>query len=455
MNTFNPERERAAQRGDEYRYGAIDTDLAMVPLDDRLRYAPDGVLQFNDVMDTNGCASRAPVNVYKAKYTYLYHNGMHPALKEWLKGPHYIGGKSYSYLVGNGKDTKVVFDETYIEIKSSTDPAGNSLKEPIHAVHKHGLIPECLPLGDGMTWAEYMNPKRITAEHDALASEFMKRFGNNYEQVARKDFPTAVLEDYLVVAGHGWGTEKKGVYQRTDARLNHAFAIANWVINALDNYLPFIKTLVKDYKLFDWGYSLSITRQTPYPPAEKPDFLTVVFNWAAKIIGWQNAGKPGPMPAVPKELAPTAPVTAPVTAPQPPQENKRQAVLEEAHLWIGKDVSPSDIADDELACAESVCNVLKYVYPDFPVLISTARLYEHLRKDKRFKATLDFQPGNIIISPTGTGVGHGHAGICAEDERIMSNTSATGKWENNYGLANWIAYFRHKKAMRVYYFEPI
>ncbi len=50
-------------------------------------------------------------------------------------------------------------------------------------------------------------------------------------------------------------------------------------------------------------------------------------------------------------------------------------------------------------------------------------------------------PGTIIISPTGLGTNpqmpHGHVGIVSSDGKIMSNTSATGLWMENYDLVSW------------------
>lgn len=254
QTTFNEKLEREIQDGSEYLYGAVETDLALIPTELRLRYAPDGVLQFNNLMDTMGCASRAVLNILESKLNYFYDHGMHPNLKAWCDAQGYrVGGK-------------FVLCDAFIEILSGTTKQGNSLKAPVDTVYRHGVIPaHHLPLKDGMTWEQYMAPERVTEAHKRLGQEFLRRFRINYEKVPRNQFLEALKEDLLDVAGHGWPAPVNGVYPRSEVAFNHAFALATNSIAALDNYLPFTKTLAKDFLFFDWGYSLSITNQNPFP----------------------------------------------------------------------------------------------------------------------------------------------------------------------------------------------
>jgi hypothetical protein len=248
--SFNPELEIAHQDGKEWKFGAIQTDLALIPLAERIAYLPAGVLQFTQLMDSSGCASRAPLNILEAKFTYFYTHGMHPDLKRWLLNNNYV------------KNDRVLFDDNFIEILSGTTKTGNSLKAPIEAIRKNGLIPKTLSM-DGLTWEEYMNPSRITPSMTKLGAEFLRRFTINYEQVVEK--PEALEEDFLSIAGHAWPEPVNGIYMKTAGDFNHAFAGINSNIDIFDNYVPFIKRLAKDYIFFQWGYSLSITFQNPYP----------------------------------------------------------------------------------------------------------------------------------------------------------------------------------------------
>lgn len=285
-STFNAKKEEREVNGTEWVYGAIKKDLAQVPYDKRLLFLPLCTWQYNSLMDAMGCASRSPVNILSSKFTYFYHHDMHPALKSWLK--------QKGYVVGEGENAKVLFDETYIEILSGTTKNGNSLKAPLDAIRHHGLIPEMLPLEEGMTWEQYHDPNRITDEHRELGKEFKKRFVINYEIVPEDGFMEALQDDYIDVAGHGWNKPKNGVYERTNKSINHAFLLVDKAIHSYDDHEQCIKLLAKDYRFFKWGYSISVTAQNPFPEETlqlfevlKEHGLLAFFAEAVKRL-WEN-----------------------------------------------------------------------------------------------------------------------------------------------------------------------
>lgn len=105
-----------------------------------------------------------------------------------------------------------MLNDAFIEILSGTTPTGNSLKAPIDAIYRYGVIPaRFLPLEDGMTWEQYNNPARITQNMRDLGAEFKRRIGINYEQIPSSQFLAALEEDFLSVAGHGWPAPVNGV----------------------------------------------------------------------------------------------------------------------------------------------------------------------------------------------------------------------------------------------------
>jgi hypothetical protein len=310
MHNFDLEKELAEQRGDEWSYGAVEVDLALVPIELRVQYAPEGVKQFNNLMDTDGCASRSPLNTLEMKFNYFLDHGMHPTLKLWLKDNGYI------------QNSKVVFNDAFIEILSGTTKNGNSMKAPLEAIRKNGLIPgPALPLEDGMTWEQYMNPERITEKHRDLGRQFMRRFVINYEQVSLAQLLTALRDDPVGVAGHGWPAPINGVYPRTEDYINHAFTCVNPEIDALDNYVPFVKRLAKDYKFTDWGYSLSVTAQNPYPDETMALFDVLakygLLRFFAEALSRLLAPKPLTMPQVESNVAPVPlPTSEPSVTPK-------------------------------------------------------------------------------------------------------------------------------------------
>lgn len=254
MNSFNEQKERDEQDGSEWIFGAIPTDLAQVPLEQRMVYLPTGVLQFNNVMDSNGCASRGPLNILETKLDYFYDHGMHEAIKKWFD--------DHGYRV-NGK---FALCDAFIEILSGTTPTGNSLKAPLDAIRKYGAIPASLiPLNNDMSWEVYMNPKRVTQAHLDLGAQFLRRITINYEKVPLDQFHEATTADSLDVALKAWSVPVNGVYPRIEGTFTHATDRISNEIDVFDTYEPFIKRLTPDYRFFEWGYSISIPSQNPYP----------------------------------------------------------------------------------------------------------------------------------------------------------------------------------------------
>lgn len=132
--------------------------------------------------------------------------------------------------------------------------------------------------------------------------------------------------------------------------------------------------------------------------------------------------------------------------------NRGEILYKKSELLLGQDVSPKDLVPDEVGCAESVCNVIRRVYPDFPIITGTWTLWDYLQR-YHTRVTRPSR-GDIIISPTGTsslrGV-QGHVGIYGE--RIHSNNSKTGRWDNNYNLTSWRKYYGDKLKFPVYFYQ--
>lgn len=128
----------------------------------------------------------------------------------------------------------------------------------------------------------------------------------------------------------------------------------------------------------------------------------------------------------------------------------------EALKYIGTDASPSDRVDDVVGCAESVTEILSKVIR-FPVVTGTWTLWDKLRRDQRFRETTIPMPGDIIISPTGTGNGRirGHVGIFGKNLVIMANDSDTGKWMAFYTLDSWKDRYEKKGGIKTWIFTQV
>ena len=121
---------------------------------------------------------------------------------------------------------------------------------------------------------------------------------------------------------------------------------------------------------------------------------------------------------------------------------------------LDTDVTPQDKIPDQVACSEVMSTLIQKVFSDFPTLPSTRDLFNKLKSDKRFRATLTPRRGVIVVSPR-TPTQTGHVGFFITDERIASNNSKTGLWQGNYFWPSWIKEFIKEKGLHSYLFEII
>ncbi len=157
----------------------------------------------------------------------------------------------------------------------------------------------------------------------------------------------------------------------------------------------------------------------------------------------------------------TLPMNLPIEPIQPPiviapaiKVSNAEKIYQAAFNAIGKDASPGDKAPDDRACAESVSNIIRKVFPDFPILLSTIDLDKKLWSDlMRFKLVPAPTAGCITVMPT-KGSKIGHCWIRGKRGYAMSNTSATGRWEANYTDFGVIEAAR-KRGLELFHYLPI
>lgn len=162
---------------------------------------------------------------------------------------------------------------------------------------------------------------------------------------------------------------------------------------------------------------------------------------------------------LPSDMEPPKDLDAnvPIDGPKPKRETLSERIANAAVKALGTDASPSDKADDELGCAESVSNVIGTVLLDFPEVVGTPELYDILRKDVRFKRVTDPKKGCIVISPSVIRNGvrvYGHTGIYINDNEIASNRSKTGLWTVTHTRPEWINYYYGHQKLTGYLFQP-
>ena len=441
--------EKESLDGSEWVFGAESLyPLFTIPTkEQRILCLPDGEVQ-RGKEDMRDCATRAPINLLEALFTYGVQN---KRISEkniaWLK------------LKGYADETgRVTFSDRFTAIKSGTRITGNSLKAPIQSIHRDGLIPKKMfPLESWMTWSDYHDKEKITEEMTDLARVFAKRFSINYEQIPGALIKEVNESELVVVAGYAWPRPQKDVYPRTERKHNHAWINIEPEYLAFDNYIDqdgndFVKKLATDYRFYDYAYRVFISAENPNIVDEQfsikffTNIINSLKNILAHLLSQQNT-----MP--PTQTKPVIEKTKEERVNIP-----REVLFKYAASLVGRgDVTPNDGVPDEVACAETVCTIIRNsICRDFPIYVSTIELTKALKRDSRFKATLDLKPGNIIISPTGSGNGviRGHVGIFGENEKIMSNTSRTGFWEENYTIKTWVERWRMIGGMPIYCFEP-
>lgn len=174
-------------------------------------------------------------------------------------------------------------------------------------------------------------------------------------------------------------------------------------------------------------------------------FLEKIIQWLSRILGWEEKI------AVEELVEPPAPIVEP---------NSSEILYEVSVKSIGKEMSPQDLADDEVACVESLEGVIHkafgfYVGGKTPIL-GTWSFLDALKKDERFEQVDKGQRGDIILSPTGSGNGRirGHCGILG-NYQIMSNNSFTSLWDTHFTHDTWYERYEVRGDLDVYFFRIV
>lgn len=160
---------------------------------------------------------------------------------------------------------------------------------------------------------------------------------------------------------------------------------------------------------------------------------------------------------------PVAPIPAPTpplpVKPTPMPQTKVEALYTLAKSLIGYHLTLNEAVPWGVGCAEAVSKVLT----DFDIsgiphagIEGTAALAAFLSKSQQFNEIYTYTPGAVLVAATGSGNGkiRGHTGICGHTT-IMSNNSETGKWDTQWDIARWEAYYGGFGGIHTRYFLPI
>jgi hypothetical protein len=137
----------------------------------------------------------------------------------------------------------------------------------------------------------------------------------------------------------------------------------------------------------------------------------------------------------------------------------KPSLLQACKDALGTDASPKDLANDEVGCAETVTNILRKVYPETPIDLSTKSLFSYFESPKNGWVRVDdYLPETIVLSYTSSGVrgSIGHVGIMMDNGTIASNNSFgvnKGKFTQNFTPATWKKRYSDIQQMPIYLYR--
>lgn len=161
-----------------------------------------------------------------------------------------------------------------------------------------------------------------------------------------------------------------------------------------------------------------------------------------------------------KLRVPVPVVVLPVTpTPMPTTQTKAQQLYTLSKSLLGQHLSLNNAVPWMVGCMEAVSKLLvAFNVTGIPAkgiegTYDGLTFFEH---SPQFKEIYTYTPGAVLIAATGTGNGkiRGHVGICGENA-IMSNNSETGKWDTQWDIARFTAYYTGYGAIPIRYFLPM
>lgn len=330
------------------------------------------------------------------------------------------------FLYGNEPN----FSERYTYNLVPIDPAKGANPHNTHeCIRKHGVIDErLLPMTRSID--EYLDKDAITGslmargqnwliKHDYRHEWLWDRRPENYTDILKEALQTSPI----AVSVTAWN-EQNGVYVSYGDQVNNHYCLLYkydddgypWVFDSYDHSK---KKLAKDHNIRR-AKRIWVQRRT------KPAMRTMIQL----------------LQDVLKRLT------------------MKPTLAEIAKQYLGVDASPKDIVSDEVGCSESVTTILKEtLYPETPIIPGTWTFWMYLRDPKNGWVEIpDYEQNAIVISPTGSGKGIGHVGICTGNELIASNNSfgtLKGRFTENYTKTTWVAKYSGKQAMPVLYYRKV
>lgn len=330
------------------------------------------------------------------------------------------------------------YSERFTYILAGVRPPGADPHKIAEVVRKSGLIDNSqLPFTE--TYEEFLKPDPMTENFLDKGQEWLDKFYFGHEWVSPQEIKELLVYSPIAVSVTAWFL-KDGVYVDNGLPNNHwcvifGYTDKGWKV--FDSYDHSVKILSFNHKI-EYAKRYYLTNRS----TEKLGLIDRIIYYIGKALK-----------IVQKEVETITETN--VTPPETPEIAYSEVFIKEVENSLGTDVSPQNKAPQELSCAEGVSELIRKVFPDFPVLTWTPDLFNQLKKDRRFKATLDPKGGCVIVSPTKSTTQRGHAGVFITDTDIASNDSRTGTFNKNYTWSSWISTFKSTRGLNIYLFEMV
>ncbi|RYD34391.1 MAG: hypothetical protein EOP86_11085, partial [Verrucomicrobiaceae bacterium] len=155
------------------------------------------------------------------------------------------------------------------------------------------------------------------------------------------------------------------------------------------------------------------------------------------------------------DRAPQPPPVNPAPVQSEKDLNRRLLAASKAQVEVLSSKEGPD--GGNLACVWAVDRIFQIAFGRrLTRSLGTAIINEEMLNGKGRRVKLDaVKPGHIIISPTGTGQGHGHIGIMGENGLIYSNSSSRARWEQNHTVTSWKSRYVDGKGMAMNFYQVL
>jgi hypothetical protein len=344
------------------------------------------------------------------------------------------------------------FSERFIAVLGKIRKPGTSPNKIADLVRENGLIPqEKLPMPD--TYEEFLTPDPMDVALLVLGQNFLNKWDIKHEWVWKDDDlkPEIKFEKLKKIMKYGtvcvsvYGWRKNGrVYFKREADE--------------DNHFTFLEHI--DHK--DFAYVFDSYHDGPKVLEPFYNFERAKVFFLLKRTEPRNTTKFVAIGII-KTLLEALRKLFFLTKQEELKKNSMNDKLHElAKSKLGADFTQDWIVDDSVSCAFAVSTIIKELIPSMPIIINTGEFYRYMQTSSLFEGIKQpiakIEAGTIIVAPTGLNsrpdiMPHGHICIASENERYMSNDSASGLWSQNYTRESFRQRYAYKGGFPIFVFR--